>query len=244
VRTLRISLRAAGAVLASVVLTATPSTAPAAYATVPTGHLTGATGAAANDLAGLPPELTRCSATYADGDPRLGPARFPVPIVSEIGTELLLYQRTGGMPMAAFLATYYDPAGNGGRGGWRYPPDNGYLTGPGGVPIEAPQTLVAGQDIDRFGSEYGGFLSPRDTPYAQRAIPPQSLDTYDPAYTCNYHQYRVLRPFAVEAGPIAPWFGQPGGGRQLQLVAGLVPGAPSPLTVAWLVSNGYLTRLN
>jgi Tuberculosis necrotizing toxin len=240
---------AAAGALASVVLAATLSTAPAAYAAAPAGHPAAAlvaapTGTATSDVAGLPPGLTQCSTTYADGDPRLGPARFPLPFVSEIGTELLLYQRTGGKPVATFLATYYDPAANGGRGGWRYPPDNGYLTGPGGAPIEAPQTLVPGQDIDRFGSEYGAFLSPRDTPYAQRAIPPQSLDTYDPAYTCNYHQYRVLQPFAVEAGPIAPWFGQPGGGRQFQLVAGLVPGAPSPLSVQWLVSNGYLARLN
>jgi hypothetical protein len=54
----------------------------------------------------------------------------------------------------------------------------------------------------------------------------------------------VLESFAVDTGPIAPWFAQPGGGRQFQLVASLVPGAPTPLNVMWLVNNGFLERLN
>jgi hypothetical protein len=44
--------------------------------------------------------------------------------------------------------------------------------------------------------------------------------------------------------PIAPGFGQPGGGLQFQLVSSLLPGAPATATVMWLVSHGYLRRLN
>ncbi|MFD0331805.1 TNT domain-containing protein [Streptacidiphilus monticola] len=79
-------------------------------------------------------------------------------------------------------------------------------------------------------------------PYALRAIPPQSLDG-QPAAGCNYHDYRVLRPFSVDAGPIAPWFDQPGLGWQYQLDSALVPGSPARLNVLWLVQNGYLERL-
>jgi hypothetical protein len=64
----------------------------------------------------------------------------------------------------AFLAKYYDPAANGGKGGWIYPPDNGYVIGPDGQPIETHLTMYPGQDMDRFGSEYGAFLAPNSCP--------------------------------------------------------------------------------
>jgi hypothetical protein len=31
--------------------------------------------------------------------------------------------------------------------------------------------------MDRFGSEYGSFVSPAGAPYMQRALPPSNLDT-------------------------------------------------------------------
>ena len=48
---------------------------------------------------------------------------------------------------------------------------------------------------------------------------------------------------AVWEGPIAPWFEQPGGGLQQKLDRALVPG-DGALNVAWLLSNGYLVRIN
>ena len=36
-------------------------------------------------------------------------------------------------------------------------------------------------------------------------------------YPYNYHVYKVLTDLTVLAGPIAPWFGQPGQGVQYQL---------------------------
>ena len=182
----------------------------------------------------------QCSAPYHDGDARLGPADLPS--AGKVGFELLGYRRTGGMSAAAFLAKYYDP-----------PPTAAPAAGstrrrtatssPPADPIEWHQSLVPGQDIDRYGSEYGSFLAPEYLPYAGRAIPPQSLDS-NPAATCNYHDYRVLKPFQVDAGPIAAWFAQPGGGLQYQLDATLVPGAPAQINVMWLVGNGYLARIS
>ncbi|NUR61497.1 MAG: TNT domain-containing protein [Catenulispora sp.] len=206
--------------------------------------LLGSIGPAAATTSGAASSATpidQCSAAYHDNDARLGPADLPS--IGRVGFELIGYRRTGGLSDADFLAKYYDPAANGGAGGWIYPPKNGYVLTPGGTPIEWHQTLLPGQDIDRFGSEYGSFLAPEYLPYANRAIPPQSLDS-NPAATCNYHDYRVLKPFQVDAGPIAAWFAQPGGGLQYQLDATLVPGAPAQINVMWLVNNGYLARIN
>jgi hypothetical protein len=188
------------------------------------------------------PFVTACSNAFFGGDSRLGPAQLETfGIVAPI---LIGYNRLAGLTPAAFIATYWDPTAAGGAGGWRFPPDNGFLLGAGGQPIEFVGTLGPGELIDRFGSEFGAFLAPIDTPYAQRALPPMSLDNFDPAYTCNYHLYRVRRFFAAEEGPIAPGFGQVGGGTQFQLVSSLVRGAPSPLNVLWLINNGYLARVN
>ncbi|HEU5003547.1 MAG TPA: TNT domain-containing protein [Actinomycetota bacterium] len=185
---------------------------------------------------------TTCSTAYFGGDNRLGPEDLPtsgpiLPIVRH-------YDRLAGLTPAQFLATYWDPAANGGAGGWRYPPANGFMLNGQGRPIESTRPLAAGQEIDRFGSEFGAFLAPRDEAYARRALPPMSLDTFDPAYTCNYHLYKVLKPFEAETGPIAPGFGQPGHGIQYQIVASLLPGNPATGNVSWLISNGYLAREN
>jgi hypothetical protein len=55
------------------------------------------------------------------------------------------------------------------------------------------QELPVGLLMDRFGSEYGTFLAPADSPYSQRSLPPQNLDTPEtsPTYPYNYHVYKV-----------------------------------------------------
>ncbi|MEA2355603.1 MAG: hypothetical protein QOD61_1732, partial [Solirubrobacteraceae bacterium] len=124
--------------------------------------------------------ITRsCSTTFFAGDSRLGPAQLAT--VGPVAPILTGYDRFAGLTPDEFLARYWDPAANGGRGGWRYPPDNGFLLDAVGRPIEHPAVLFAGERLDRFGSEFGGFLAPEDTPYADRALPPMSLDVFDPA---------------------------------------------------------------
>ena len=202
--------------------------------------LSGGAGPGPTRTADWPRRLTECSATAYDDDKRLGPARLPR--FGPVGVELIGYHRTGTLSPTAFLAQYYDASLYGGTGGWIYPPQNGYRLDASGQPIQWDQELVVGQPIDRFGSEYGAFLSPTGLPYFTRAIPPSNLNS-TPAGPCNYHRYRVLKPFSVDAGPIAPWFAQPGGGLQYQLDPTLVPGSPTPLNVLWLVEQGYLKRL-
>jgi len=180
--------------------------------------------------------LTECSAALYAGDQRLGPAELPV--AGRVGVQLLGYSRTGYEPVEEFLDTYYDSD----AGSWRYPPADGYVLQPDGQPVKWTQTLSRGQRIDRYGSEFGGFLAPAGLPYTMRSIPPSNLVGV-PAAGCNYHLYQVLRPFDVRSGPIAAWFFQFGGGLQYQLDGQLVPGAPARLTVMWLVDNGYLGRV-
>ncbi len=180
----------------------------------------------------------QCSAADYSGDGRLGPEvlarRGPV------GRELVGYRRFGGLTSQGFLARYWDD----GAAAWRYPPDDGFVVGIDGRPVEWTFTLPRGLRVDRFGSEYGAFLAPSGTPYAWRSLPPQSLHVYDAAYACNYHDYQVIKPFPALTGPIAPAFAQPGGGLQYELKGSLIPGAPEKLGVGWLVDHGYLNRLN
>lgn len=182
-----------------------------------------------------------CSNAYLDGDARLGPAQLPT--TGSIFPIVASYQPLAGLTASQFLAKYWNPTANGGKGGWNYPPDNGYLLSPSGQPIEVVVQLIVGQRIDRFGSQFGAFLAPMDTLYQSRALPPMSLDNFDPAFTCNYHLYQVRKSFKVESGPIAPGFGQPGLGLQYQLVGSLVPGSPAQLNVNWLVDHQYLVAL-
>ncbi|MFF7988873.1 TNT domain-containing protein [Kitasatospora xanthocidica] len=226
-RLLAVPLAAAAAVLAPSVpaAAATPAVAPATTAVTAAATATPA---------------DQCSAAFRHDDARLGPQDLPS--TGRVGRQLAGYQRTGGASDQDFLATYFDAAANGGKGGWIYPPADGYVTLPDGSPVEFDITLYPNQNIDRYGSEYGAFLAPEGLPYANRAIPPQSLDG-NPAAACNYHDYKVVKPFKVHAGPIAPWFNQPGWGLQYQLDATLVPGGPAKLNVLWLVDNGYLARI-
>ncbi|MFC5182977.1 TNT domain-containing protein [Actinomadura harenae] len=181
---------------------------------------------------------TACSAADYDNDARLGPAVLPNRGV--VGRELHGYRRFGDLTESEFLKDNWDSAAN----GWRYPPADGFLIGRDGKPIKHAFRLRRNVRIDRFGSEYGGFLAPFGLAYARRSIPPQNLDNAQNPAGCNWRAYRVLRAFKVESGPSAPAFEQPGHGTQYMLDGALVPGAPSRLNVLWLVDNGYLARLN
>jgi hypothetical protein len=84
-----------------------------------------------------------------------------------------------------------------------WPPNDGCA----GAPIA--QSLTPGQMIDRFGSEFGTFFSPRGERFRSRAVP----------YVCSqmdYRVYRVVKPIAIKSCKAAPWFDEPGGAVQVQ----------------------------
>ncbi|KAL8710652.1 MAG: hypothetical protein Q9220_004876 [cf. Caloplaca sp. 1 TL-2023] len=169
---------------------------------------------------------------YICRDPRLGPVQLPTvfPLLSFISD----YDRFGGQQPGDFLKNWTDAR----TGNYRYPPQNGYQLDLQGKAIQGNMTLEVGTKVDRFGSEYGSFISAADAPYAQRALPPSNLDTSPsaPEYPYNYHIYTVLKRLDILGGPIAPWFGQPGLGTQFY--TGDVGNVLS------LVNRGFLKREN
>ncbi|PKV83941.1 TNT domain-containing protein [Streptomyces sp. TLI_146] len=222
-----IGATASGAALAATVLFG----AAPAQAAEPGG------GAAASaSAASRPAAPAACSGTY-QGDERLGPQYLPKPWQDPVGPLVLGYHRTGHLSPTAFLATYWDST----AGGWKYPPNDGFANRPDGSLDKRAVRLRVGEDLDRFGSEYGAFLAPAGADYARRALPPQSLITREAAYPCAYHSYEVTKSFTVWEGRIAPWFEQRGGGEQVKLDPAFVdPGAGQKLNVKWLLDHGYL----
>ena len=109
--------------------------------------------------------------TYVCGDTRLGPVRLPthLPLDDLVDT----YDRFDGLCPGDFLAKWYNAI----AGSYIYPPDNGFQLNVNGAPIEGTVSLPVGMLLDRFGSEYGSFVSPQGAPYMQRALPPSNLDT-------------------------------------------------------------------
>ena len=182
--------------------------------------------------AGTPPTAEPTGSFYADRG-ELGPEQLPRD--EPAGSLMTGYRRFGGMSKEAFSGRYRTSQG------WVYPPEDGFLI-LRGVAVRYQQTMVEGTRIDRFGYEGGQYLAPVDTLYLQRALPPQHLNTPGGAPQSNYHVYCVLREFTVEAGPIAPWFGQPGLGLQYKLDARFLPAAGDRVSVSWLLDHGYLVE--
>ncbi|TQK18372.1 uncharacterized protein DUF4237 [Microbacterium sp. SLBN-154] len=89
-----------------------------------------------------------------------------------------------------------------------------------------------GDTIDRFGGSGGAYLSPEGVLFEQRALPGGNLNA-------GYHVFRLtdeLPPGVhIEVSEVAPAFGQPGGGIQLQFVDDV----DGVLSVEQLLSNDY-----
>jgi hypothetical protein len=181
---------------------------------------------------GIPPQAAPTGSFYA-GRGELGPEHLPQD--EPTGSLMTGYRRFGGLDHEDFAEEYRTSQG------WVYPPEDGFLV-LRGVAVRYQQTMVEGARIDRFGFAGGRYLAPVDTLYLQRALPPQNLNTPGGTPASNYHVYCVLREFTVEAGPIAPWFGQPGLGLQYRLDARFLPAAGDRISVSWLLENGYLVE--
>jgi hypothetical protein len=95
------------------------------------------------------------------------------------------------------------PGTTGKTGEINWPPKRGFLGEPERI------TLQPGTRVDRYGYEGGTFVSPEGTPYEMRSLP--SGSDLKP-----YYIYKVVKPVEVDAGPIRPWFEQPGLGIQYE----------------------------
>ena len=119
---------------------------------------------------------------------------------------------------------FFDPQ----TGEIHYPGTNGDINTDGFTNgVYHVETLTSGTIIDRYGSNGSGrYFSPDGTPYAERALPP--FMERQP-----YNRYRVVQPFVVKAGEIAPWFNQPGKGIQFL----------SDYSLKYLLKHGYIEIL-
>jgi len=98
-----------------------------------------------------------------------------------------------------------------------WPPNRGFLGEP------APCCLLPGTMIDRYGLPTGTFVAPAGTPFSMRSLPMSALNK-------KLTTYVVRVPIEAQVGPVAPWFGRPGGGLQFEL----------PNTVQGLLNGGYI----
>ncbi|HEX5769636.1 MAG TPA: TNT domain-containing protein [Nocardioidaceae bacterium] len=177
------------------------------------------------------PAAVRAPNMYLDGGLDVGALHLPTEGV--VGDLLAGYDRFGGQTPEAFAGTW----GNG-RGGynWDLVPNDGFDG------ERVVMDMFPGERLDRFGPPEGRYLSPPETPYAERGLPPSNLDATQPNF--GYHQYEVLERFPAEVGYIAPAMSQPGGGLQVFVNGSLIPeGAGQRVNVQWLVDKGYLKEL-
>lgn len=201
--------------------------------------------AEASALNALRAQPEACGPPYVRGDPRLGPRYLPR--TGYFGYLMRGYERYGRLSPSRFLHQYWNeeqaPAP-----GWRYPPDEGFvhrLRDVNSRPARYKVVLRAGQYVDRFGAETGRYLAPGGASFTSRGLPPDSLNTRadDPKHLCNYHLYRVVKRFPVDAGPIQPAFRQPGKGLQFVIMRNYFTDPPATVNTKWLVDNGYLRRI-
>ena len=134
------------------------------------------------------------STTYICGDSRLGPVVLPQ-FFLPLDPILDIYDRFGGLCPGQFLEKWYNRTA-GERGGWIYPPQNGFSVDDDGEIIAANMTLQTGTFLDRFGSEYGSFLAPAAAPYLQRSLPPSNLNG-DAKYVSLFFFFFFFFFFAV-----------------------------------------------
>ncbi|MFJ7724777.1 TNT domain-containing protein [Neobacillus sp. NPDC097160] len=99
-------------------------------------------------------------------------------------------------------------------------------------------TVERGSSIDRFGNNGSGrYFSPEGDSFESRALPPFMKDM-------PYEAYEVAKPFQAKAGPIAPWFDEPGMGKQIftdYLIRDRT-GKEVPATVENLLKNNYIIK--
>lgn len=180
-------------------------------------------GGAAADAALTAPSL------LFGGEGAMVRAGLPAEIVTDGGAPLSVlrgWDPAGGLSWQDFEARFGVPESRIWPGNDGFPPTY----------VPQPAHLPEGTIIDRFGSPFGQYLAPDGTPFADRALMPESAGS-------AYNRYMVtgepLPPgWRIVEGPVEPWFGQTPspGARQYMILA---PEGVRP-TVSELVRLGIL----
>jgi RHS repeat-associated protein len=102
-----------------------------------------------------------------------------------------------------------------------FPPNNGFFGEP------QRQFLMKGERIDRYGgNDMSRFFSPIDTPMSARSLPPNQMAQM-------LRTFEVVKPFEVQAGTVAPAFGQMGFGTQYR----------TPVPLKTLLDRGIIREI-
>jgi hypothetical protein len=116
----------------------------------------------------------------------------------------------GGLGEADWAARFVVPEDRDAPLGGRrlvWPPQDEFPDGFASATGRQPARLEPGTVVDSFGPTFTRLVYDVDTPFAARSLP---ID-----YAASgYRQWRILKETAVWSGPVAPWFGQSGGGTQ------------------------------
>lgn len=100
-----------------------------------------------------------------------------------------------------------------------YPLNDGFVGEPEKITLKAGKMLV-----DRYGPVYGGYVSPKNVSFEERALPRTTSKTL-------YHVFVIKKDIAdVQSGLAAAWFGEVGGGIQYKL----------PMNTKQLLEDGYM----
>lgn len=100
-----------------------------------------------------------------------------------------------------------------------YPPNDGFVGEPKIITLKAGEMLV-----DRYGPVYGGYVSPKNVSFEERALPRTTSKTL-------YNVFVIKKDIAdVQSGLAAAWFGEVGGGIQYKL----------PMNTKQLLEDGYM----
>jgi len=138
-------------------------------------------------------------------DDSVGAMRNPNPASAKDGRAAGANVASAG-PAGQVSARWHNPDGS-----LKWPPNGGF-----GSVVSRAEPLAKGQLIDRYGDtdEYGkdngNYFAPKGTPFGQRSLPAHYKDK--PLIT-----YEVLKELPVTSGVAAPWFDQPGGGKQFRI---------------------------
>ncbi|WP_432512457.1 TNT domain-containing protein [Kineococcus sp. SYSU DK001] len=126
----------------------------------------------------------------------------------------------------------------------RYPPNRGAVPGSLRTFYDADLfTATHGRHLDRIGEETGTFLGvPPGTPWPQRAMAPGNVG--DALHRYDLTDRPLPAGMKIEVATIAPGFGQPGGGTQVQFIQEVNGEFASVWSMEDLVDLGVLTRVS
>lgn len=164
---------------------------------------------------GTPPTTHPSGLTVGDGSRRTLEDQLADPHIHPNNASIVEpgYDPFHGMTPDEFRHAYYeDSPAVPGMEDWRWPPHDGAV--PGSEHVET-LTSANAPDLDRIGGDGGAYFSPTDTPFSERALPPDRLNFDRGSYHVDTtHPSVVAGNIKIETSTIADAFGQPGGGIQ------------------------------